>query len=99
MQGCQLLFPIATTLYCIKENSVLMCYFLKDGLFLCVLMFLSVCMYVEHVCQKKVSESLELELQIAVKSPCVCWERNLGLLREQQVFLKLRIQLAGLHIC
>lgn len=25
MQGYQLIFPTATTLYCIKENSVLMC--------------------------------------------------------------------------
>lgn len=25
MQGYQLIFPLATTLYCIKKNSVLMC--------------------------------------------------------------------------
>lgn len=51
-------------------------------------------MYVSHVLvsacgeQKRISDPLELELQVIIgSSVCVCWEPNLGSLKEQRFLL------------
>lgn len=58
-------------------------YFMCTVLFTCVYMY-SVCMPGVHRGQKRVSDSLKLELQMIV-SHHVGWELNLGHLQEHQV--------------
>lgn len=47
------------------------------------------CFACMHVCahkgQKRVSDFLQLELQMAVKSLCDCWKLNVGPLQKQKV--------------
>lgn len=61
-----------------------------NALFLCALFlkdFTYICMSVHYLlCQKRVLEPLELELQTG-GLPCGCWGRKLGVLQEQQELL------------
>lgn len=82
----QLIFFLSFYVPIFRHFCMLGDFFLRFLFFMCMVIFLSVCMSEHHMCAQCPEDSIESP-RTRVTDSCRCWELNTGSLAEQTVLL------------